>query len=403
VAPRGRLRLAAALVALAAPLAAAQAPIPQGGELVLSSQTTRLDGTPAVALDASGAFIVAWGAQGVPSGTGSWILGRRFDAQGIPAGPEFAVNSTFTANVSLPSLAAGAGGQFVVVWQESSPYGASSTVKGRRLGSDGTPLGSEFPLSSAPGNAGAPSAAGRPGGDYLVVWQAADGALSGVIGRRFDSAGTALGPEFVVNTTTAGNQGSPAVAADGTGFVVAWSASAGQSGVFGRRFDTAGSPQGPEQPLAAAGTAPASARDGRGRFAAAWLAGAVVARRFEADATPAGPEVALSAPGTALLGWPRLAGETSGQFLAAWDETTAVGPLPEEQVAAVLGRSFDGSGLLGPPFAVSTYTAGLARQPAVAVAAGGRALVVWSDLRGSLSGLSARRYLLDLVFRSGFQ
>ncbi len=44
-----------------------------------------------------------------------------------------------------------------------------------------------------------------PNGDHVVVWssQNQDGSGWGVYGQRFDKAGTALGAEFLVNQTTA--------------------------------------------------------------------------------------------------------------------------------------------------------------------------------------------------------
>src|SRR5690349_6099926 len=59
-----------------------------------------------------------------------------------------------------------------------------------------------------------------------------------------------LGPQFQVNTYTSNSQSVPAVAADSAGnFVVTWR-SPGQDGssygVFGQRYDSAGTPQGGE-------------------------------------------------------------------------------------------------------------------------------------------------------------
>ena len=63
-----------------------------------------------------------------------------------------------------------------------------------------------------------------PSGNITVVWNSsADGSGVGVVGRRFDWSGTALGGEFQVNTTTAGDQLYPEVVAQpGGGFIVAW-------------------------------------------------------------------------------------------------------------------------------------------------------------------------------------
>jgi hypothetical protein len=65
---------------------------------------------------------------------------------------------------------------------------------------------------------------------------------SGIFGQRFDSAGTKPDGEFQVNTYTTNYQNRPAVAAAGNGtFVVVWSSDYqdGDSfGVFGQRFAT---------------------------------------------------------------------------------------------------------------------------------------------------------------------
>src|SRR5580765_4437576 len=68
--------------------------------------------------------------------------------------------------------------------------------------------------------------AASPAGDYVVVWQsrAQDGDGWGIFGQRFDSAGTPLGAEFQVNSYTTGDQRYPRVAMDTAGdFVVVWS------------------------------------------------------------------------------------------------------------------------------------------------------------------------------------
>ena len=62
----------------------------------------------------------------------------------------------------------------------------------------GEPLGPEFRVNTAaPNNKQGDSSAASTGSDFVVVW---DGSY-GVVGQRFDSAGTALGTEFRVNTT----------------------------------------------------------------------------------------------------------------------------------------------------------------------------------------------------------
>src|SRR5690349_14393714 len=81
-------------------------------------------------------------------------------------------------------------------------------------------------------------------GNFVVAWQGpgADPASTEVYARRYSATGDPLGDEFLVNTTTAGTQGAPAVAADGAGaFVVAWLGSdAAGYGVYAQRYGAAG-------------------------------------------------------------------------------------------------------------------------------------------------------------------
>src|SRR3954469_21371520 len=97
------------------------------------------------------------------------------------------------------------GGKFVVVWQSVGQDGYGQGLFGQRFDSSGAPLGSEFTLNSySTGNQYHPSVAAGPSGDFVVVWESAgqDGSGGGIFGRRFSSAGAALGGDFQVNTCT---------------------------------------------------------------------------------------------------------------------------------------------------------------------------------------------------------
>src|SRR5262245_43284065 len=86
-----------------------------------------------------------------------------------------------------------------------------------------------------------PSVASDAFGNFVVVWMTdyQDGSVSGIFGRRFDSAGSPRGPEFKVNTYTDGDQYRPSVASDDAGnFVVVWTSYAqdgSSGGIFGQR------------------------------------------------------------------------------------------------------------------------------------------------------------------------
>ena len=81
-----------------------------------SSSTITGNAMPAVAANRSGDFAMAWTRQDV-STDGPDILLQFFDAEGMPQGDAFLVNSTVNAGPQfLPTLAMNDSGQAVVVW-----------------------------------------------------------------------------------------------------------------------------------------------------------------------------------------------------------------------------------------------------------------------------------------------
>src|SRR6266487_182889 len=90
----------------------------------------------------------------------------------------------------------------------------------------------------------------QPDGGYIIVWIDAggnDGQGNGIYGQLFDASGAKVGSEFLVNTTTSGDQYSPsvAVAPDGS-FLVAWEGPGSSIDVFAQRFSKTGVKVGPE-------------------------------------------------------------------------------------------------------------------------------------------------------------
>lgn len=95
------------------------------------------------------------------------------------------------------------------------------------------------------GDQRAPDIAIDASGNYVIVWQGPDSDGSGIFGRRFAADGSALGPEFAVNTTTTGNQDSPQVAMDAAGrFAISYRSAApdGSLSLQVRRYAATGIP-----------------------------------------------------------------------------------------------------------------------------------------------------------------
>src|SRR6185503_7093674 len=110
---------------------------------------------------------------------------------------------------------------------------------------------SEFQVNVLATNANQPSVAREAGGDFVVAWTGygTDGSGWGVFASRFNSSGAAQGTDFQVNDYTGNHQLSPAIDLDQDGdFVIAWHSphDGFDSGVFGKRFNSAGVAQGSE-------------------------------------------------------------------------------------------------------------------------------------------------------------
>ncbi len=180
---------------------------------------------------------------------------RVFDVDGTPKGNEFILNQT-TADSQAQALTSALGnGGFVAVWHSNLQDGSGHAVIGRVFDSSGTATGNEFQVNTYTTlDQAYPDVVTLTNGGFVVIWASFgqdEAGNWGIYGQRYDSAGTALGTEFRANTTTANGQGSQdIVALDGGGFVVSWVSLGGQdgsgSGMFLQRYDANGVAQGAE-------------------------------------------------------------------------------------------------------------------------------------------------------------
>ena len=306
--------------------------IPQGSEFPVNTYTTGAQGAPAVASDANGNFVVVWKSNG-QDGSGFGVFGRRFNASGVALASEFRVNTYTTSNQGSPRVASDPNGNFVVVWwspHDGSGYGAF----GRRFNASGVAQGNEFQLNSyTTGNQYAHGVAVDASGSFVVVWmgQGQDGDGYGVFGQRFNASGVSQGSEFRVNTYTTGSQGDASVASDANGnFVVVWdSVYQSYSGAFGRRFNASGIPQGSEFQV---GSYPTSsqrnisvASDRNGNFVMVWGSSdqdgsgdGVFGQRFDASGSPLGFEFQVNSYTPGEQDGPTVASSSDGDFVVVW-------------------------------------------------------------------------------------
>jgi hypothetical protein len=147
-------------------------------------------------------------------------------------------------------------GSFVVVW--SSYYGqdgSGSGVFGRRFDSAGAAIGDEFGVNTYTADNQScsfnNSISARSDSGFAVAWTSTeqDGSDGGVYGQLFGSDGSSAGTEFQVNSTTLYDQRSPSVAMlAGGGFAIAWESQqdAAVENIYCQIFDSSGEPIGSE-------------------------------------------------------------------------------------------------------------------------------------------------------------
>jgi hypothetical protein len=154
-----------------------------------------------------------------------------------------------------PRVAFGPSGNTMLIWERGSDDG--TTVTGRVLDPASNPLAGEFAINSeatmAPEH---PSIASLQDGTFVVTWKGMDNLGGGpwIWYRRFDSGGSPLGPELVAMNCELVPGDFPQVTASGFGgFYVAWEMDSG-AGIHYVEFDADANPTGQEGTLAQGST-----------------------------------------------------------------------------------------------------------------------------------------------------
>ncbi len=115
------------------------------------------------------------------------------------------------------------GADFMVLWTDGR-YGAAYNIYGRRISPAGALIGGDLAISSASGTQQRPALARAKSG-YLAVWEDhrnGTGIKSDIYGARINGTGAVLDPAGLALSTAAPDQLLPAVAHDGTNYLVVW-------------------------------------------------------------------------------------------------------------------------------------------------------------------------------------
>lgn len=305
------------------------------------------------------------------------VIAQIFNADGSSVGGEIVVRSgpSWLGNPVVTQLA---DGQIVVAWSELATEGADTSflsVRATILASDGTPTGSDFLVNTTTsGNQNQPGITSLSNGRFVATWtdestSPDDPSQLAVRGQLFNANGTMIGSEFLVNTTTDGAQLEPAVAALDSGrFVVTWT----------------------DRNLVADGD---------------FFSFSVIrAQIFNADGTKSGAELLVNTELRYSQTDPAIATLTNGDFVIVWTDGSQTGD--DTSGTAIRAQMFGADGgRVSSDILINSTTASFQWQPTITALDTGGFVVVWADASQSgddTSGFAVRaQAFTDLGFRSG--
>jgi hypothetical protein len=210
--------------------------------IVISSDLDAFQQSPSVAFDGTN-FLVVWTRRDLPTGVNE-LRGTRITTSGaVLDRPELRIRTVL--GEPAPALAFD-GTNYLVTWAENRS-GTDTDIFGVRVGRDGADRdATPITISHGARNQETPSVA-FDGTNYLVTWTDwrndvhGDRVNADIFASRVSRAGVALDPTGIAVSTHGSSQFEPALAFDGTNYLVVWGDSrVGESDIYGTRVTRAG-------------------------------------------------------------------------------------------------------------------------------------------------------------------
>jgi len=323
-------------------------------DTLVNTFTTNWQKSPAIAMGPNGNFVITWESRSQIDNYYD-IYAQMYDSSGSPIGSEFRVNTYTKIDQIESSIAMNVVGNFIITWTSCGLAQDSCDIYAQMYDSSGSPIGSEFRVNTYTNfDQDQPSIAMDSFGNFVITWQSGfvDGDNYGISAKRFNSSGSPIGSEFIVNTSTALNQVRPSIAmAQNGNFVITWSgwdSDDDSSGISAQMYDSFGNAIGSE----------------------------FTSNTYETDAQFE-PVVAM---------------DVFGNFVITWKSYGQDGNL-----YGIFAQRFNSSGIaVGSEFGVNTYTNGNQEQPAIAMDVFGNFVITWDSYGqdGDEEGVFMKSYSL---------
>jgi len=214
---------------------------PLGEEIQINITSGGNQKEPSVAMDTFGNFVVVWQGPGTIEADKEDIFARLFDSNGRPLGSEFRVNTNTNDKQLCPKVALNNTGSFVIVWESVNvPQKGKKAICSQLYDSSGLKIGMEFFANDGPSDGRYPDAAMDTQGNFAVVWMQ-DKSSNSIMGRLYNADGSAKAEHFEVSTIRFSSVTQPSISMSAEGrFVVAWDGHpelAGLDDIHARMFD----------------------------------------------------------------------------------------------------------------------------------------------------------------------
>jgi hypothetical protein len=339
----------------------------------------------AIAHDANGNYVVVW-TSNLQDGSSYGIFARRFDASGNALTGEVLANILTTGAQVSPAISINDTGDIVIVWNDYPPAG-NARVVARTFDSNLLATNAELIVSNSAFVATAPSVALRNDGSFAVSYTSAlqDGNSDGIYLRNYDNIGHSIGNEFLVNSTTLGDQRDSELAIDGLGhLIVVWSDAT--KGTQARIFDSNNAPLSAEIDISSStrerGNPAVTGLKGGG-FVVVWQDtdspvgdfGGIKARVFNAQVVAMTSDIIVNVTNADVQYQPDVIADTFGNFTVSWTSTSQDGASD-----GIYMRRFNANGLAmdSTETLVNSTTLGTQSYGAIEQLPDGHFVVVWS-------------------------